>query len=508
MDLYTQKKRTKIVLFIAASFIIGASIFYTNTLVNRFAQEELKNVKLWAEAVHRKARLVNVTELLFQQLQDQERQRVELLATVYNYLLSDNDLSNPNYSSDLTFYLDIIQNNNTIPVIQTDENGLILNAKNLDSGIDTATYLRGKLLEDFSVYDPIEVPYADDRKNLLYYQDSRFFRELKKVLNDYVTSFMSEVALNSSSVPVIITDSSKTQVLQFGNLNDIRMTDPNYVKQKLEEMEDENDPISITFSDLGQTYIFYKDSDLLTTMQLYPLAQILIISIFAAIAYFLFSYARKSEQNRVWAGMAKETAHQIGTPLSSIMAWLELLKLGEGNAEKAATEIEKDIIRLEVISERFSKIGSVPKLEQNNLIQIIDESITYLKPRTPKKVRFQINIDTDQELFIPVNGPLFSWVIENLCKNAIDAMEGKGVVSLDLKEEAKQVILDISDTGKGISITEQKTIFNPGYTSKKRGWGLGLSLARRIVRDYHKGKIFVKSSTVGKGSVFRIILRK
>ncbi len=508
MDLYTQKKRTKIALFIVALIIIGVSIFYTNLMVNRFAKEELKNVKLWAEAVQRKARLVNVTETLFNQLQDQERMRVELLAKVYNYLLSDNDLSGSSSSSDLTFYLDIIQNNTTIPVIQTDEDGMILNAKNLDSGYDTATRLTGKLLEDFSVYDPIEVPYADNRMNYLYYQDSRFFRELKEVLNDYVTSFMSEVALNSSSVPVIITDSTKTEVLQFGNLNDIRMSDPVYVSMKLEEMEDENTPIKITFTDLGETYIFYKDSDLLTAMKLYPLAQILIISIFAAIAYLLFSYARKSEQNRVWAGMAKETAHQIGTPLSSIMAWLELLKMGEGNAQEAAAEIEKDIVRLETITERFSKIGSVPTLEQNNIIQIINDSLNYLKPRTPKRVNFQINIDREEELFIPVNGPLFSWVLENLFKNAIDAMEGVGTVSIDLKEESKHVVIDIADTGKGISITEQKTIFNPGYTSKKRGWGLGLSLSKRIVKDYHKGKIFVKTSTLGKGSVFRIILRK
>lgn len=508
MDLYTQKKRTKVVLFIVALIIIGASISYTNMLVRRFAEEEMKNVKLWAEAVHRKARLVNVTELLFEQLQEQERHRVELLAKVYNYLLKDEDLSDPNYSSDLTFYLDIIQNNNTIPVIQTDENGLILNSKNLDNEQDTATYLVGKLKADFSVYDPIEVPYADNRKNYLYYQDSRFFRELKEVLNNYVSSFLSEVALNSSSVPVIITDSTKTEVLQFGNLNDIRMSDPDYVRAKLEEMADENDPITISFSDLGKTYIFYKDSDLLTIMKFFPLAQILIISLFAAIAYYLFSYARKSEQNRVWAGMAKETAHQIGTPLSSIMAWLELLKLGEGNTQKAASEIEKDIIRLEVISERFSKIGSVPKLENNDIIRIIYDSISYLKPRTPKKVRYHINIDKEKELWIPVNGPLFSWVIENLCKNAIDAMAGVGEVIIDLKEEAKQVVIDISDTGKGISITEQKTIFNPGYTSKKRGWGLGLSLSKRIVRDYHKGKIFVKTSNLGKGSVFRIILRK
>ena len=342
----------------------------------------------------------------------------------------------------------------------------------------------------------------------MYYKDSKFFQELKEVLNNYISSFMEEVALNSSSVPVIITDSTRRNVIQFGNLNDIRMSDPVYVRQKLEEMERENTPIKVTFGDQGTSYIFYKDSDLLTIMRFFPLAQILIIAVFFVVAYLLFSYSRKSEQNRVWAGMAKETAHQIGTPLSSIMAWMELLKLGEGTADQAADEIEKDIRRLEVITERFSKIGSVPRLEQNNIVQIIYDSVAYLKPRSPKKISYLIDVSEDVEIFIPVNGSLFSWVIENVCKNAIDAMGGVGTILININEEPKHIFIDVSDTGRGISRAEQRDIFNPGYTSKKRGWGLGLSLSKRIIRDYHKGKIFVKSSTVGTGTTFRIIMRK
>lgn len=502
MDIYTQKKRSKILLFILALVIIGSSIFYTNLLVNQFAKQERKNVQLWAAAVHRKASLVKYTEFFFSQLQEEERKRVELLAEVYKQLLSDKD------DTDLTFYLDIISNNNTIPVIYTNDMGKIISAVNLDFSTDSIGVLSGTLLDDFSNYPPIEVPYAPTKKNYLYYQDSRFFKELKEVLNDYITSFMSEVALNSSSVPVIITDSTRKNVIQFGNLNDIRMSDPTYVTMKLEEMEDENQPIEVSFADQGTSYIFYQDSELLTIMRFFPLAQILIIAVFLTIAYLLFSYARNAEQNRVWAGMAKETAHQIGTPLSSIMAWMELLKMGEGNAHQAADEIEKDINRLEIITERFSKIGSTPKVHQNDIVKIIYDSIDYLKPRTPKKTTYNIEIQKSMELFIPVNAALFSWVIENVCKNAIDAMEGEGTITIMLKEEPKNVIIDIIDTGKGISSREQKAIFNPGYTNKKRGWGLGLSLSKRIVRDYHKGKIFVKSSSLGKGSTFRIILKK
>ena len=500
MELYTKKKQSKLFLFVLALIIIAASIFFTNVLVQKFANEERKNVQLWADAVHRKASLVHYTEFFFKQLQDQERKKVELLANVYRQILKDDS------NEDIAFYFQIIENNKTIPIIQTDAKDKIIYVSNLDLNLDSVEYLTGKLKEEFTVYPPIEVPLTRYSKQRLYYKDSRFFTELKAVLNDYISSFMSEVALNSSSVPVIITDSTKKNVIQFGNLNDIRMSDPVYVQQKLDEMEGENTPIMVSFGEQGISYIFYKDSELLTIMKFFPIAQILIIAVFLAIAYLLFSYSRRAEQNRVWAGMAKETAHQLGTPLSSIMAWIELLKMKEGT-EEAATEIEKDIERLEVITERFSKIGSVPKLEENDVVEIISKSIDYLKPRTPKKINYIINLP-DKKILLPVNGPLFSWVIENICKNAIDAMNGAGSITVSLKEEAKQVSIDFADTGKGISITEQKAIFNPGYTRKKRGWGLGLSLSKRIIRDYHRGKIFVKSSVTGKGTTFRIVLRK
>ncbi len=500
MDIYTKKKRSKIFLFILAMIIIAASIFYTNVLVQKFANEERKNVKLWADAVHRKARLVRYTESFFKQLQEQEREKVEILAGVYKQILKDKP------DEDLTFFMKLIANNKTIPIIETDAGGRILTASNLDFSLDSVTHLTGALKEDFSTYEPIEVIISRYNKHYLYYKDSRFFTELKDVLNDYISSFITEVALNSSSVPVIITDSTKENVIQFGNLNDINMSDPSYVQQKLEEMADENQPIKVTFGEQGTNYIFYKDSELLTIMKFFPIAQILIIAVFLGIAYLLFSFSRRAEQNRVWAGMAKETAHQLGTPLSSIMAWIELLKM-KGDNEEAAIEIEKDIERLEVITERFSKIGSIPKLEENDIVEITAASIDYLKPRTPRKINFELNLPA-KPILLPVNGPLFSWVIENICKNAIDAMSGSGTISISLKEEPKQVIIDFSDTGKGIPKTEQKAIFNPGYTRKKRGWGLGLSLAKRIIRDYHKGKIFVKSSIAGKGTTFRIILKK
>lgn len=502
MNIYERKRRWKFLLIVLAIIIISASFFYTNIIVNQFAQEEKKKVQLFAAAVHRKAKLVQYTESFFKQLQEQENMRVEFLSKVYKNLLEDND------SPDITFYVEIIQNNKTIPVILTDAKGKIITHANIDFLPDTNLFDNQQLHNEFTNYEPLEVKISHYKKNYLYYKDSKIFSELKEVLNDYITTFISEVALNSSSVPVIITDSTHTNVLQFGNLNDIKMSDPIYVQEKLDEMTYENEPIKVDFGDQGTNYIYYQDSEILTKMRYFPIAQILIISVFAFIAYLLFSFARKSEQNRVWAGMAKETAHQIGTPLSSIMAWMELLKMGESNADQAAEEITKDIKRLETITERFSKIGSIPQLEKGNITETLVSSVEYLKKRTPRKVDYKLNFDTEKQIILPFNAALFSWVIENLCKNAIDAMEGKGLIEISIKEETKNLIIDISDTGKGIATSEQKTIFNPGYTSKKRGWGLGLSLAKRIISEYHQGKIFVKSSTLQKGSVFRIILKK
>jgi signal transduction histidine kinase len=498
VELYTRKKRWKLFLFILGLLIIAASLFYTNLIVTKFAQTERKNVKLWADAVQRKVRLVEYTDRFFKQLRQQEREKVELLVDVYKHIMSDST------SRDLTFYLNILNKNKTIPVILTDKYGFINSANNVDWNLDTVTRLTGKLKEEFSVYPPIKVPNVD---NYLYYNNSRLYYELQNVLNDYISSFMSEVTLNSSSVPVIITDSTKENILQFGNLNAEKMKDPEFAQRKLREMKKENEPIILKL-DRQTSYIFYKDSELLTQMKLFPIAQILIIGFFLFIAYLLFSASRKSEQNRVWAGMAKETAHQLGTPLSSILAWLELLKLDEGNIGKAVEEIEKDVKRLEMISERFSKIGSTPSIENNNLIKIINDTVNYLKPRTPRKVIYRLDYDPAAKIFLPVNSALFSWVLENLFKNAIDAMNGKGQISIAVQQDENHVFIDISDTGKGISITEQKAIFNPGYTSKKRGWGLGLSLAKRIIKDYHNGKIFVKSSSAAKGTTFRIVLKK
>jgi two-component sensor histidine kinase len=501
VDLYNQKKRWKVILSVIALLIISASLYYTNALVGEFAREERNQVRVWADAVQRKASLMHYTESFFAEVRKQERHRVELLANTYKRVLTDTA------STDLTFYSEIISNNKSIPVIWADEDGRILSAANLHDGLDTIKRLEGKLLNEFSVYEPITIQLSPARKQFLYYRESLIFTDLKKVLDDLVSSFLTEVALNSASVPVIITDSTGLNVIQFGNLDEQRMKDPGFVDRQLKIMASENNPIEIDFLDHGKTFIYYKSSDLLQNMRYFPLLQILVIALFLLIAYLLFSYARRAEQNQVWAGMAKETAHQIGTPLSSLMAWIELMKLGGESSEQALTEMDKDIQRLEAITERFSKIGSPPVLEPVAVISVLEETLNYLRSRTSEKIKYELKTHISSSETIPLNEVLFRWVIENLCKNSIDAMSGHGKITIEVKREGKALIIDVTDTGKGISKSEFNSVFNPGYTSKKRGWGLGLTLARRIITEYHKGKIFVKQSIPGDGTTFRISLR-
>ena len=497
MKIYTQKKQWKWILLASAIAIVVVSLWYTNILVKKIAADEREKVKIWANAIQRKANLVNYTEGFFVKIRKEERRRVELWAKAYRYMIdADND-------EQLNLYLEIITTNKNIPVILTDDNNKITNSVNVETNLDSIEYLEGDLKEEFSQYEPINVNYGQ----IIYYKESRLFTELRDVLNDLTESFFSEIVHNSSSAPVIVTDSTKKNIITFGNIDSTLISDSNHVEKLIKDMKSENHPIEIELANQGKSYIFYKDSFLLTQLRYYPIIQFIIIGLFLLVAYVLFSIARKSEQNQVWVGMAKETAHQLGTPLSSMMAWIEMLKL-KNIDKKTVDEISKDISRLETITKRFSKIGSTPKLIDENLVVVMQDSINYMKFRTTKKIEYQMNSIHKDEIIAPINLNLFEWVIENLFKNAIDAMSGSGKITVEIIEAKKEVFIDISDTGKGVSKRQFKTIFNPGYTSKQRGWGLGLSLAERIIENYHNGRIFVKSSVINQGTVFRIILKK
>lgn len=383
MSIYTKKQKWKLLLLFVAIIIAAASIFTTNSLVKQLSKEERKKVELWALGMRQLSGL-------------------------------DSD------EKDYTFILEVIKNNETVPVILTDKNGNVVSTRNLDP----------------------------DRED-----------------------------------------------------------DPEYLERQLEIMKKENEPIEIILLDGNKNFIYYKESILLTRLFYFPIIQFFVMVIFLLVAYIAFSTSRKAEQNQVWVGMSKETAHQLGTPTSSLLANLELLRLKNVD-EEIVEEFEKDINRLEKITDRFSKIGSAPKLEKQDVIPILVNAVNYIKARSSEKINFHFNFSENDRILLPFNAPLFEWVIENLSKNAIDSMEGSGNIKISISDRVQFLFIDIKDEGKGIPKSKHNTIFQPGFTTKKRGWGLGLSLSKRIIESYHNGKIFVYQSEINKGTTIRIVLRK
>jgi hypothetical protein len=380
INIYSRKKTWKTALFIFAILIGVSSLLYTNMLVKKLADEERKKIELWAEATKQLANITNI-------------------------------------DTDISFFISIIQNNETVPVILTDKDGNILSHRNLDKR---------------------------------------------------------------------------------------RVNNPDYLNKQMEIMSLQHEPIMINLDEEDHNYIYYKDSFLLYQLYYYPYIQLAVIIMFIMFAYYAFNVSRKAEQNQVWVGLSKETAHQLGTPTSSLLAWVELLKM-KNVEEETVNEIEKDVARLQKITERFSKIGSKTILKHTNIVDVLENVRSYLVARMPKRVKFNL-IVPEGEVMVPLNASLFEWVLENVCKNAYDAIADDGEINVKLKKGKRKVYIDISDTGKGVPKNKQKTIFKPGFTTKLSGWGLGLSLSKRIVENYHNGRIFVYTSESGKGTTIRIIL--
>jgi signal transduction histidine kinase len=307
----------------------------------------------------------------------------------------------------------------------------------------------------------------------------------------------------NTTIPVIWTD-EQMHIIDFLNLDAVKTMDPDYVEKRLTHMRQKYPPIIIEIDRLTQ-YIYYDDSSTLSHLANYPFIQLSIVVLFVGVAYFAFRSLRKSEQNQVWVGLSKETAHQLGTPVSSLLAITEMLKM-QTSDNALVDELGKDVSRLQAITERFSKIGSKPATPITDVGQVIAASLNYMRKRSSDKVTIDFR-KPEHPVMAPLSEPLFGWVIENLCKNALDAMSGVGKISVELTDGKNQIMVDIADTGKGISKRKYKTIFKPGYTTKSRGWGLGLSLSKRIIESYHNGRIFVLHSEPDRGTTFRIILK-
>lgn len=322
---------------------------------------------------------------------------------------------------------------------------------------------------------------------------------------DQDVSFAGSIVDQNTNIPMIIVD-EQGKIIDSKNIDTHDKKDAQkLLREKLEEFKSDHPPIELDYQ-LGKNYIYYGESYLLTRLRYFPYVQLTIIMLFLLVVLIALSTAHRSMQNQVWVGLSKETAHQLGTPLTSIEAWMELLKEHNVNDE-AVIEMQKDLDRLKLVADRFSKVGSAPQLVEENLVDRLQNMVDYMQKRAPKKV--SISLQTNKK-DIPVNisGPLFDWVIENLIRNALDAMAGKGAIEVRVLDQPHTVYIDVCDTGKGIPKHQVKKIFNPGYTTKKRGWGLGLSLSKRIIEKYHHGSLFVKHSEVDKGTTFRIILRR
>ncbi|MBA3679769.1 MAG: HAMP domain-containing histidine kinase [Bacteroidetes bacterium] len=499
MSIYNQKQRWKLGLAAFALLIIIASLWYTRNLVKKISRNEKEKVELWAKAVQKKANLVKFTNELFEKIKTGERKKAELYAEATKQLSAD--------AQDVSFVLKVLQENTSVPVILTDENDAIQISRNLDSTKEKdPVYLKEQLQIMKGLYEPVEINVYKGIKQKLYHKDSRVFSDIKLVFDSLIKSFIAEVAVNSAAVPVIYTNNTQDKVLETGKIDTSEINTPEKLKQKLAELSSENTPILVDLGEGPGDYIFYAPSELLTQLKYYPYIQFGVIGLFLLIAYILFSTARKAEQDQVWVGMSKETAHQLGTPLSSLMAWNEHLR-SMGVDESIINEMQQDVKRLNTITDRFSKIGSQPTLVTSNINQVLTESVEYLKNRTSRNTKYTLKLP-EETLMVHLSVPLFEWVIENICKNAIDAMEGKGELEVALIDVPEGLFVDISDTGKGIPKSKFKTVFEPGYTSKQRGWGLGLSLCKRIIEIYHNGKIFVLKSEVNKGTTFRIALKR
>lgn len=498
MDIYKQKSNIKLLLLLTAVSIGLLTTVYTNYLTNKIAHEEKRKAKLWAEAIASKAHLVRYTNDLFERLAADERKKIGVWSQSTKLIIKVED------GELLTFLSGIITGNTDIPVILADQDGKLIEFRNFEIvGDKSKLNVSDAQFDAFRSYPPIVISFGA-KNNYIYYKDSKLFFELKKTLNDIITSFITEVVINTGSAPVIMTDSLR-QLMAFGNIDSAAVRDKSQFDALILSMQSKHEPISVDLGEGGTRYIFYDDSFILKQLKIFPYIQLAIFALFLVFSYFAFSSSRRAEQNMVWVGMAKETAHQLGTPISSLGAWIEYLKENEPLLAGSSTlaEMELDVERLTLVADRFSKIGSVPQLKPENVKDTLQRNIDYMRRRASGQVQFGLTCP-DESLTFAVNTQLFDWVLENLYKNALDAMKGEGSINTVVTANSKTVYLDISDTGCGIPRNKQQTIFEPGYSTKRRGWGLGLSLTKRIVEAYHSGKIYVKQSEVGKGTTFRI----
>ena len=492
------KQKLKLILLLLSIVLALFALWQVENVAQQVRQSEESKIRLWANAIAQRNRMTSVTHQFFQEATLDEQRKIRLYTDI---LESFND---PDQSTDLRFslaYVNYIVDSAKTPIIITRDDSVITVPSEL-----AGQKLQGSLLKEYSSNPPFHYRLWG-MPMTLYYKESQNYTQLRDMLSSFSRSFMEEITNNSVIVPVVIVDSCRSHLIAHGNIDPSDIDTPDKLASRLQSMESMNDPIEIALPDNSTAYIYYENSQLLKTLRWVPLFYFFIALVLLIVAYYLFRTTRTMEQNRIWVGLAKETAHQLGTPISSLTGWTQYLR-GKEFSDQYACEVEKDLQRLETITHRFSKIGSVPELQDENVRDAVESAINYLQSRAPKKVKFVLSFPDDETFIAPLNSYLFQWVIENLCKNSIDAMEGSGTITIVASQDARTIYLDVSDTGRGMSKSVQRKIFDSGFTTKSRGWGLGLPLARRIVNQYHRGRLYLKYSVPGQGSCFRIELNK
>lgn len=516
MNLYSNKQTWKIVLLVIALITVAISLWVSNSTVQKVSDRERLRAKQWAEAIKKKAELVEFTDRAFQQLRGHERRKIKL------YLEATKEISKPvtgNVFPDYRFPITIISENKDIPVILVDGDNQISGYTNIDFDTNDLRKIYPELTKKELVkkyedsllvlttvwekkHKPFRIEVVKGLTMTSFYTDTKRTIQLEKERDSLISAFNNELINDSKLIPVVLMDKEKDSLIS-SNLPKEK-TNAENLEKTLSSLEKVNEPIVISFGPDQQNWLYYDNSDELKQLQFFPYIQFLIIGVFIFIGYLLFSTFRKAEQNQVWAGMAKETAHQMGTPLSSLMAWIQLLET-QNVDPGIISEMQKDVERLDTVSQRFSKIGSETHLTQADICTTVQGVMNYLRPRISQKVEMTTHYQEDT-ILVNHNKQLMEWVMENIIRNAVDAMESKGKLDVVVKTVPERVHIDISDTGKGLLPKQFKSIFEPGYTTKKRGWGLGLSLVKRIVKEYHKGKVYVLHSELGKGTTIRISL--
>jgi two-component system, sporulation sensor kinase D len=493
ISLYQNKQRWKWLLVVFAALLVFLTVAYTQVIIDRIKVDEKAKVETWAQSIVRSAKSNQYIDSLLTLMRREEEAKARLMGKALMFLTT----ADP--QTDFTFTFEFLKDNNTIPILLYDKNNRFVQGRNLPKGKENnrefADSLKSVIVKK---YKPIEVSGIGMK---LYFDDSQLYKETERTLNELNRSFIDDQVVASSLAPIIILDDRTGALLHHARLNDEEVGD----SVRLNQIKLANAPIRIVKPDGQPISIFYEDSLVLQQLRYFPIGQLLLVAVFLFISYFIFSTYRRAEQNQVWVGMAKETAHQLGTPLSSLMGWGALLE-SQNVPAAYIDELNKDVNRLQIITERFSKIGSAAELKEVDIRHTVQESLEYVKKRISSKIHVSAQVPS-RTTTIAINEALFGWVIENLVRNAADAMEEEGSIEVLVGSELNKVIIEVKDTGKGIPKANWKTVFKPGYTTKSRGWGLGLSLVKRIVEEYHKGSIFVKQSELGKGTTFRIELK-